>query len=107
MLNQLDLHKYFRDVKTALKLVDAFIEDLKARGVSSGRIVHGKGTGNLRRTVQSHLEKHPLVAGCVTGYRGTGDHGATIVHLVTDQTEDHELDAHLKEAAEFMAEYEE
>jgi DNA mismatch repair protein MutS2 len=94
-------------VKAALRLIDEFLADLERRGVSTARIVHGRGTGSLRRTVQSHLERHPLVSGCVTGYRGTGDAGATIVHLLGSEEHDESLRKHLAEAAEFMAEYEE
>lgn len=45
------------------------------------RIIHGKGIGNLRRTVHALLAKHPNVAGFQLANEHFGGWGATIVHL--------------------------
>jgi DNA mismatch repair protein MutS2 len=50
-------------------------------GLSSVRIVHGKGTGKLRRTVHESLAKHPLVKSYRLGDYGEGDYGVTVVEL--------------------------
>jgi dsDNA-specific endonuclease/ATPase MutS2 len=43
--------------------------------------VHGKGIGNLRRTVHALLQRHPAVADFRLGGMGEGSWGATIVTL--------------------------
>jgi DNA mismatch repair protein MutS2 len=57
-------------------LYDAFMADL-----SPVRIVHGKGTGKLRRAVHELLAKHPLVKSYRLGDYGEGDYGVTVVEL--------------------------
>ncbi|GAB4326385.1 MAG: hypothetical protein Kow0074_20890 [Candidatus Zixiibacteriota bacterium] len=75
----LDLHTFApRDVKS---LVPDYIEECRRRGITRLRIIHGKGTGTLRRIVHGILESHPLV----TAYRheggSGGSWGATVVDL--------------------------
>jgi DNA mismatch repair protein MutS2 len=45
------------------------------------RIVHGKGTGTLRRVVREHLAGSPLVRGFETAEPSAGGEGVTVVHL--------------------------
>ncbi len=45
------------------------------------RIVHGKGIGNLRRTVHAILARSPEVASFALATEHFGSWGATIVHL--------------------------
>ncbi len=45
------------------------------------RIIHGRGTGTLRRQVHELLRKHALVARYETAAREQGGEGVTIVHL--------------------------
>ena len=45
------------------------------------RIIHGKGTGTLRRIVHGVLEKHPAVATFSLGDERGGSWGATLVEL--------------------------
>lgn len=74
----LDLHTFApRDVKD---LVDDYLGLAAERGFAEVRIIHGKGTGTLRRIVHGVLERHPAVA----GFRLAGDGGgwgATVVTL--------------------------
>jgi hypothetical protein len=75
----LDLHSHSpKDVK---KLVLAYLEQCRARGILAVRIIHGKGVGNLRRTVHALLERHPHVTGFRLGGHGEGSWGATLVDL--------------------------
>lgn len=75
----LDLHSHSpKDVK---KLVLAYLGECRARGLLAVRIVHGKGVGNLRRTVHALLERHPHVIGFRLGGHGEGGWGATLVDL--------------------------
>jgi DNA-nicking Smr family endonuclease len=54
----LDLHAFHpRDVTS---LVEEYITEAHARGLTEVRIIHGRGTGVLRGIVQAALEAHPL-----------------------------------------------
>ena len=56
-------------VEEAEPLLDKYVDDAFAAGMSQARIIHGKGTGTLRRVVHAFLNDHPAVA----SYRvGTG-----------------------------------
>lgn len=81
----LDLHTFHpREVK---QLVPDYLEECRKRGILQVRIVHGKGTGALRRTVHSVLEKHPDVVHYRLGGAGGGEWGATIVVLRAPETD--------------------
>ena len=55
----LDLHAFHpRDVRS---LVEEYVTEAHARGLTEVRIIHGRGTGVLRGIVQAALEAHPLV----------------------------------------------
>ena len=76
---ELDLHNFHpREVKP---LVLAYLDACIARQIFAVRIVHGKGVGNLRRTVHALLERHPRVKGFRPGGHGGGSWGATLVDL--------------------------
>lgn len=75
----LDLHSH--SPRTIQPLVLAYLEQCRARGILAVRIIHGKGVGNLRRTVHALLERHPDVAGYRLGGHGEGSWGATLVDL--------------------------
>jgi DNA-nicking Smr family endonuclease len=75
----LDLHTFQpREIKD---LVPDYLAECQQRGILRVRIIHGKGIGNLRRTVHSILEKHPQVAEFHLANEHFGGWGATIVHL--------------------------
>jgi len=69
-------------VDEALWQLDQYLYDAFMAGLSSVRIVHGKGTGRLRRAVQNTLARHPLVKSYRLGDYGEGDYGVTIVELI-------------------------
>lgn len=50
-------------------------------GLYRVKVVHGKGTGTLRKTVHEQLAKHPLVKSYRLGKYGEGGTGVTIVEL--------------------------
>jgi DNA mismatch repair protein MutS2 len=68
-------------VEEALYRLDQYLYDAFMAGLSSVRIVHGKGTGKLRHAVHESLAKHPLVKSYRLGDYGEGDYGVTVVEL--------------------------
>jgi len=68
-------------VEEALDRLDQYLYDAFMAGLSSVRIVHGKGTGKLRHVVHESLAKHPLVKSYRLGDYGEGDYGVTVVEL--------------------------
>lgn len=77
--DELDLHAFApRDVGT---LVADWLDECVVRGFSEVRIVHGKGTGTLRRVVHGVLARHPAVASFALAPSERGGWGATIAIL--------------------------
>ena len=48
-------------VDEALPTVEQYLDEAFRAGLPWARIIHGKGTGTLRRQVRDMLAKHPLV----------------------------------------------
>jgi DNA mismatch repair protein MutS2 len=65
--------------------VQQYVEDAALGGLSRVRIIHGKGTGRLRRGIAELLKAHPLVAGFHLASFEEGGAGATIVDLGTHE----------------------
>ena len=61
--------------------LDAFIDGAVMSGLHMIWVVHGKGTGKLRKAVGAHLAKHPNVKEYRLGTYGEGEEGVTIVTL--------------------------
>ena len=76
---ELDLHTF--DPRDLGELIPAYLDECAARGLREVRIVHGKGTGTLRRTVHALLQRYPNVASIRQGDETSGSWGATIVTL--------------------------
>ncbi|HTY21228.1 MAG TPA: Smr/MutS family protein [Geobacteraceae bacterium] len=75
----LDLHTFNpREVKD---LVPEYLSVCRGKGLLQVRIIHGKGTGALQRTVQSILSRLPYVASFRLAGEDGGGWGATIVVL--------------------------
>ncbi len=68
-------------VDEALPKLDQYLHDAFMAGLYQVRIIHGKGTGTLRRVVQEQLDKHPLVKSYRLGDYGEGGDGVTIVQF--------------------------
>ena len=75
----LDLHTFApSEVGT---LVPEWIEASRAAGLHELRIVHGKGTGALRRTVEALLARSPVVVRFRAADEAGGGWGATLATL--------------------------
>ncbi len=75
----LDLHT-FRPGEMK-DLVPDYLAECRKRGIYSVRIIHGKGTGTLRRTVHAILERLEFVAFFRLAGEDAGGWGATLVEL--------------------------
>lgn len=70
-------------VDEATGRVQRYLEDAVLGGLARVRIIHGKGTGRLRRGITEFLKTHPLVANFHLASFEEGGSGATIVDLGT------------------------
>jgi dsDNA-specific endonuclease/ATPase MutS2 len=77
--DSIDLHTFRpNEVKDLLK---DYLEAAGEKGFEEVRIIHGKGTGTLRRIVHSVLAGHPLVISFREAGIEAGGWGATIAVL--------------------------
>jgi DNA mismatch repair protein MutS2 len=67
----------------ALLEVDQRLDEAFRAGLSELRIVHGKGTGTLRRAVREALTRHDLVRAHASAPPRAGGDGVTVVELAT------------------------
>jgi DNA mismatch repair protein MutS2 len=65
----------------AVDLVDKFLDEAFLNGVTEVRIIHGHGTGALRKAITEFLSDHPHVARLAAAPQDQGGSGATIVAL--------------------------
>ena len=65
----------------ARDLVERYVDDAFLAGLASVRLVHGKGTGALRKAVRELLAAHPLVDSFRDGEPSEGGAGATVAML--------------------------
>lgn len=78
LTDELDLHAF--QPRDCADVVAEYLLAAQDAGLPRVRIVHGKGTGALRRIVHGVLDRHPAVR----GYQLAGDRGswgATVVEL--------------------------
>ena len=70
-----------KTVDEALAELDKYLDDAYLAHLPSVRIVHGKGTGALRKAVQNHLRRVKYVKSFRLGEFGEGDAGVTIAEF--------------------------
>lgn len=76
-----ELNLIGNNVDEALTRLEKFLDEAMITDSKSFRIVHGFGTGQLRRAVAEFLKKHPLVAHYGPAPENQGGGGATVVEL--------------------------
>ena len=78
----LDLHTFQpRELKT---LLPDYFQACRDRGIYNVRVVHGKGTGALRRSVHALLDRMEGIESYRSGGMGEGSWGATLVVLKSE-----------------------
>ncbi len=70
-----------KTVDEALSELDKYLDDAYLAHLPSVRIVHGKGTGALRKAVQGYLRKSRVIKSFRLGEFGEGDAGVTIAEF--------------------------
>lgn len=65
----------------AINVLDQFIDAAILTKLASVRIIHGKGTGVLRKAVQTRLRQNKQIKGFRLGVFGEGEDGVTIVEI--------------------------
>lgn len=65
----------------AILELDRYIDNALVSGLETIRIIHGKGTGVLRKSVQAHLRGHKAIKSFRLGTFGEGENGVTIAEL--------------------------
>jgi DNA mismatch repair protein MutS2 len=76
-----ELHLLGRTSDEARAAVEKFLDDAVLAGHREIRLVHGKGTGALRRAVEACLRGHPLVGSFRLAEPAAGGAGVTVVAL--------------------------
>jgi DNA mismatch repair protein MutS2 len=77
----IELYLLGQRVDEALSRVDKYLDEVAISGVSFARIVHGRGTGALRRAIAEALEGHPLVKDYYPADPEAGGDGVTVVEM--------------------------
>ena len=70
-----------KNVEDACFVVDKYLDNCSLNSLQNVQIVHGKGTGILRRGIHNFLKNHPHVKSFRLGTFGEGEDGVTIVEL--------------------------
>jgi dsDNA-specific endonuclease/ATPase MutS2 len=77
--DELDLHTF--QPRDCADLVAEYVRAAREAGLTTVRIVHGKGVGTLRRIVHAVLARHPDVQAFRLGGDHEGGWGVTVVEL--------------------------
>jgi DNA-nicking Smr family endonuclease len=76
LADSIDLHAFLP--RECADVVDEYVRAAREAGFTTVRIIHGKGTGTLRRIVHGVLDRHPAVASYA---QADANWGATLVEL--------------------------
>lgn len=67
--------------ENALLRLEKYIDDVILAGYHKVSIIHGKGTGALRKGVQDFVKSHPRISSIRAGGSGEGGSGVSIIEL--------------------------
>ena len=70
-----------RTIDEALPVVEQFLDHAARVGHARVRVIHGRGTGTLRRAVRELFDRHPLVTSYETAEPREGGEGVTVAFL--------------------------
>ena len=79
MSNEVDLRGM--DAVEAICVLDNYLDSAMRANLGTVRIIHGKGTGVLRKAVQDALKKNKFVKKYRLGQYGEGEDGVTIAEF--------------------------
>lgn len=69
------------NVEEAVHILDKYLDDAALAKLEKVRIIHGKGTGLLRKGLHEHFRRHPHVKTFHVGAFNEGGNGVTIVEI--------------------------
>ena len=69
-------------VEEALKRLETYVDAAYTSGLPFARIIHGKGTGALKKAVRERVDTHPLISKVTEALPNEGGGGVTIIHMV-------------------------
>jgi DNA mismatch repair protein MutS2 len=69
------------NTEEAIGIIDKYLDDAALSSLSQVRIIHGKGTGALRKGLHEHFRNHPHVKKFEDAAYNEGGNGATVIVL--------------------------
>ena len=60
---------------------DSYIDSANLASVKTVTVLHGKGTGALRKALWGYFKSDPRIASFRAGEYGEGDYGVTVLEL--------------------------
>ena len=69
------------NVEEAILILEKFLDDAILAGLNEVNVIHGKGTGALRKGLRAYLSNHPHVKQTMVGEFNQGGDGVTVVKL--------------------------
>ena len=69
------------NTEEAIAIIDKYLDDAALSSLSQVRIIHGKGTGALRKGLHEHFRNHPHVKKFEDAAYNEGGNGATVIIL--------------------------
>lgn len=69
-------------VEEGIEKTDKYLDNAYLAGMKQVTVIHGKGTGVLRKAIQNHLKGHHHVKSYRSGIFGEGENGVTVIELM-------------------------